>query len=105
MQVFPTTTPSLAIIEAAGELIPEGSTSPVSIFLADGTPASQDVVVQARDFTGLVPIRVKVTPDSGDSVAYDDTIDMSGGNPSTVTVSVNIPVNQPVRIEAWTTNP
>jgi hypothetical protein len=105
MQVFPTTTPSLAIIEAAGEAIPEGSTTPVDIFLADGTPSTQNVVVQARDFTGLVPIRVMVTPDSGDSVAYDDTIDMGGGNPSSVTVAVQIPVNIPVNIEAWTTDP
>jgi len=105
MQVFPTTSPSLAIIGAAGAVIVEGSTTPVEVLLPNGAPSSQDVIVQARDFTGLVPIRVKVIPDSGPSVSYDDTIDMGGGNPSTVTVSVQIPVNVPVFIEAWTTNP
>lgn len=105
MQVFPTTSPALDIIEAAGTTVPEGSTTPVDIFLPDGSPSSQDVVVQARDFTGVVPITVKITPDSGDSVAYDDSIDMSGGNPSTATVSVQIPVNVPVTVHAWTREP
>jgi len=105
MQVFPTTSPSLAIIKAAGVVIAEGSTTPVEVLLPNGASSAQDVIVQARDFTGMVPIRVKVIPDSGPSVAYDDVINMAGGNPSTVTVTVQIPVNVPVFIEAWTTNP
>jgi len=105
MQVFPTTSPSLAIIGAAGAVIPEGSTTPVEVLLPNGASSSQDVIVQARDFTGMVPIRVKVIPDSGPSVAYDGIIDMGDGNPSIVTVTVQIPVNVPVFIEAWTTNP
>lgn len=101
MKAFADVIPRLDIIEVAGNAIAIGS-GPVQYELPPGASTTQDVVVRGLDFTGLVPIRVVVTPDRGDPVAYDASIDMSGGNPSQVTVTVTIPENNPVRINAWT---
>lgn len=102
MIVFPKPLPRLDIIQALGEAIPEGSPDPVLVTLPLNAPASQTVTVQARDFTGLVPIVVVVTPDSGKPATYPAQIDMSKGNPATVAVTVQIPANTAVHVDAWT---
>ena len=101
MKSFPDIQPRLDITQVGSEIIPLGS-GPASIELPFGSPSSQDVTVRGEDFTGLVPIRVVVTPNFGPSTSYDSTIDMTGGNPATVIVPVTIPQNNPVRLKAWT---
>ncbi|MCH7995789.1 MAG: hypothetical protein IIB57_15285 [Planctomycetes bacterium] len=102
MFVFPDVVPRLAIIEAAGEIIPEGQPDPVLVLLPFGSTTSRTVTVQARDFIGIVPINVVLTPESGPPVVYPVDIDMSLGNPAQVIVDVEIPVNTATRIHAWT---
>ena len=105
MAVFPTPTPRLDIIEAAGQAISEGAGSSVSIFLDFGTSPNQTVVVQARDFTGIVPIAVVLVPENGPSTEVQDQIDMSEGNPAQTTVDVVVPLNTRTAIYAWTITP
>jgi len=102
MHVFPTNTSRLDIIEAAGTAISEGTPIPVPVQLPVGSPTNQVVKIQARDFTGIVPITVAVTPDAGPSTRYDTQIDMAGGNVASTDVTVNIPVGTTSRIYAWT---
>ena len=83
MRVFPEPLPRLDILHAAGQDIQEGTTETVSVFLPLNSPTEQMVTVQGRDFTGMVPITVVLTPDSGSAVVADATLDMST-NPATV---------------------
>ena len=101
MVVFPTPVPRLDIIEAAGTEIAEGS-GPVVMTLPFGSSADRTIVVQARDFNSVVPIAVVLTPDNGDSVTYETTIDNETTNPADVTVNVTLPVNVQTKINAWT---
>ena len=59
------------------------------------------MTVQARDFTGLVPIEVVVTPQNGDRTTVSTQIDMAAGNPATVDVLVEIPANPTAFVNAW----
>jgi hypothetical protein len=101
MRVFPEPLPRIDLISVAGTAIPEGTTNAVEIFLPLNSPTAQDVVVQARDFTGMVPIRIALTPDSGPAVVEDATINMTT-NPATVTVNMDFPVNTPTFVQAFT---
>ena len=67
-----------------------------------GSTTSRTVTIQARDFTGIVPINVALTPDSGDPAVYPAQIDMNTGNPARMTVNVQIPVNNLTSINART---
>ncbi len=102
MFVFPQVVPRLNIIQAAGQVIPEGTNSYVQITLPAGSSPNQTVTVQARNFTNNVPIRVVVTPENGPSASFDAVIDVSGGNPASTVVPVVIPVGSITRIYAWT---
>lgn len=103
MFVFPTAPIArLDIIEAAGTAIPEGTGSIVQVDLPAGSSTSRTVRVQGRNFTGIIPITVIVIPENRASTRYDAQIDMSGGNPSTVTVNVVIPDGTVSRIQTWT---
>jgi hypothetical protein len=101
MVAIPDNLGQLDIIEAAGTDIPVGS-GPVSITLPFGSPTSQNVVVQGTDFAGVVDIDVVITPENGTRVVYPAQIDSTGGSPATVTVPVEIPLNTPVIVNAWT---
>jgi hypothetical protein len=70
--------------------------------LPEGSPTNQIVKVQARDFTGLVPITVAVTPDAAPATRYDVEINMAAGNPATTNVNLVIPAGTSCRIYAWT---
>jgi hypothetical protein len=105
MKVFLDPVPRLDITNVAGKPIAEGTSGPVVFVLPFNSPTSQPITVQARDFTGVVLIRVVLTPDSGDPTSYDDVIDMANGNPATVTVNATFPINVAVRIHAWTRTP
>jgi hypothetical protein len=102
MVVFPPVVPRLDLLEVAGQAIPEGNPGPVQIVLPFGSPAAQTVRVQARDFTGLVPIDLVLTPDSGGRLVYPAQIDMNSGNPAQVIVNVEFPINTVTRVGVWT---
>jgi hypothetical protein len=100
MLVQPNPLPQLDIISAAGTAIPEGN-GPVVVNLPNGSPSTQTVTVQGRDFTGLVDIEVVVTPQNGTQTVEMAQIDMGTGNPATVDVAVEIPANTTAIIHAW----
>ena len=102
MMVFPDTIPRLDLIEVAGQTIAEGATAGVSITLPFDADPNRTVVVQAKDFTGTVPIDVVLTPESGNPIKYPAEIDMAIGNPATVTVDVTFPVNTRTHVHVWT---
>lgn len=102
MIVFPAVIPALDIIEVAGNPIPVGTNAPALFELPVGAPTNQTVKIQARDFTGDVPIRVVVTPEHGSAGAFDATILQSSGNPPFASVPVIIPAGSVCQIHAWT---
>ncbi|MBE7559369.1 hypothetical protein HS125_10615 [bacterium] len=104
MASFATPQPRLDIISVAGRAILEGTGEAVSIFMPLGSSASQTITLQARDFVpqGNIPVRIQLTPQDGDPVVYDTTINMSQGNPATRDVEVAIPQNTLTFIHAWT---
>jgi hypothetical protein len=105
MRVFPSPVPRLDILEAASQLIPEGHPSSVDVTLPGGASTNQTVRIQGRNFQGLVPLDVVVTPENGSSVIYHITIDMGTNQVAQTNVSVVIPVNTITRINVWTQSP
>ena len=103
MHVFaPGPIPRLDILEAAGQSIPEGTNAAVRVVLPIGGSTNQNIKIQARNFTGIVPIHVVVTPDNAPSITYTNQINMSTGNPAQLTVNVVIPAGTASTINAWT---
>ena len=101
MVVIPTNPPHLDITQVAGTNIVVGAGAAVSFTLPQESSTNQTVTVQASNFGKLVPIRVVLTPDNGPSASYEANIDNTV-NPASVTVSVVVPVNTQVQINAWT---
>jgi len=99
---FPPNQPRLDLIAAAGTSIAEGPPNSVLVQLPFGSNPAQAIIVQARSFNAKVPIRVVLTPQSGDSIGYDAEIDNTTANPATATVNATFPINQLVRVTAWT---
>ncbi|MSU62108.1 MAG: hypothetical protein EXS31_06890 [Pedosphaera sp.] len=102
MVVFPPNNPRLDILQAAGKAIQEGTGGPVFVELPFGSDTKQTVVVQARNFKAKVLIRVVLTPASGDPISYDAEIDNQAGNPAQIPVTVDLPLNTVVAVNAWT---
>ena len=102
MFVFPPVTPSLDIIEAAGQTIQVGANGKVRVDLPDTASTNQIVKIRAKDFTGVVSINIVVTPENGPSGSFPATIDMSTGNPAIAAVPVIIPAGTVSQICAWT---
>jgi hypothetical protein len=100
MAVFPPVAGRLDIVQAAGQTIAEGS-GPVEILLPFGTSPNQTVTIRARDFSGVVPIEVVLTPSSGEREVVQGQITMST-NPAEATINVTLPVNTRTRVSAWT---
>ena len=101
MIVFPSVIPRLDILQAAGQVILEGTASGVTVTLPVGASPNQTVTLQARDFTNAVSVTVVVTPDTGPSTTYQTVINMTN-NPAQTTVNVVIPDGSTSRITAWT---
>ena len=99
--VFPTTVPTLNVTEAAGNTIPNGS-GPIVFTLPFGSSTNRTIKIQARDFARNVPIRVTLTPDSGDNRTFDAQVDNTTVNPAVVDVPVTVPVNTLVTVHCWT---
>jgi hypothetical protein len=102
MAVFPSNIPRLDIVNVAVQAIPAGTAGLVQVLLPIDVPSNQTIVVQASHFSGIVPIEVVLTPDTGDPLVYPANIDMSAGNPAQVSVPVDIPANVTIRVSAWT---
>ena len=60
------------------------------------------MVLQARDFSDVVPVRVVVTPQNGVPQIIDAEIDMSEANPASIELSIDIPENMPTNVSAFT---
>jgi hypothetical protein len=105
MRVFFGVTPRLDIVEVAGRAIPEGTPMPVQVLLPLDASRNQTITIQGRDFTDIVPVEVVLTPERGDRMVYPTTIDMRNSNPAQTTITVQVPVNIPLRIHAWTRFP
>jgi hypothetical protein len=102
MMVFPANAQALDIIEVAGTAIPVGTNAPVVFELPVNAPTNQLVKIQARNFTGDVPIRVVITPEHGPSGSFDATILQSSGNPPSANVPVIFPPGSVCQVHAWT---
>ena len=86
---------------ARSEVIMRWLALPVVVVLPNNSPETQLVRVQARNFTGMVPIRVSLIPDSGDAVIEDATINMTT-NPAQIDLMMDFPANTAVSVEAFT---
>ena len=102
MVIFPTPISKLSIASAAGTTISENATGQVTVLLPVGSDPNQTIQVRARDFGGVVPIRVRLVPESGDATTFDATIDNTVNNPATTNVPVTLPINTGVRVEVFT---
>jgi len=99
--VFPPTVATLNVIEAAGNAVPLGS-DPVVFTLPFGSSTNRTIRIRAQDFGRNVPIRVTLTPDSGDKRVFDADMDNTTVNPIVVDVPVTVPVNTLVTVHCWT---
>jgi hypothetical protein len=99
---YPHWSSKLSPSNAAGTAVAENASGPVSVILPAGTNPSQTIQVRARDFGSVVPIRVRLVPESGDATTFDATIDNTVNNPATTNVTVTLPINTGVRIEVFT---
>lgn len=102
MFVTPGALPRLDITQAAGQAIAVGTGSTVRVQLPFGSDTNRTVTLQAKDFSADVPIRLTLTPDSGNRIVIDTNIVNTAANPASVTIPVGLPVNTLVTIHAWT---
>ena len=102
MAVFPEIVPRIDIVGIADQDIPFGSQESHIVFLPFGVDPSQTVSLRVTDFTGLVPMSLVLTPETGAPVIYDVTADMTEQNPVDMDVPVEFPINTAVRVYAWT---
>ena len=94
--------PRLDLTHVAGNEVPVGTNAPVFFMLPQGSPTAQTVIVQARDFGTLLPIRVALTPDNAPSAWFDAQIDNRTNNPASVTVPVTVTPNVRTHVAVWT---
>ncbi len=101
MTLQPSPLPRLDLVRAAGvDIAPDAG--PVYLELPFGSPAAQEVEVQARDFRALVPIRVRLVPEAGAAVEYSLELDNRTENPVRGRVTVEVPANVRTAVEVWT---
>lgn len=102
MFVAPGTVPRLDIANAAGQVIPLDTGSPVRVLLPFGSDTNQFITLRAQDFNADVPIRLTLTPDSGPRIVIDTNIVNTANNPATLVIPVGLPANNLTTIHAWT---
>jgi hypothetical protein len=102
MVAIPTNLPALHVVHAAGQAIPEGTPSAVDVLLPTGSSSNQVVTLRGRNFTGLVPCTLRVTPFSGTPISTNVVFN-AGPGPATVetNLTVVIPPNVKCQVEAW----
>ena len=96
------TLPKLELVSVAGKPLPTNSVATGFVLLPNGSSQTQLVVVRARNFGTIVPVRVVVSPDNGTTQYFDSTVDNTGAASSEKTVTVTIPANTPTKVFAWT---
>ncbi len=101
MTLAPPVLPRIDLVRAADQEIAADS-GPIYLELPFGSPANQEIEVQARDFQALVPIRVRLVPEAGAALEYPLLLDNRTENPVRGIVSVNVPPNVRTAIEVWT---
>jgi hypothetical protein len=101
MTLNPAPLPRLDLVRAAGQDIAADS-GPVFLELPFGSPATQEIEVQARDFRAVVPVRVRLVPEAGAATEYALTLDNRSENPVRGTVAVHVPPNVRTAVEVWT---
>lgn len=94
--------PRLELVSVAGQPLPTNSVANGFILLPSGSAGDQPVVIRARNFGTQVPVSVIVAPDNGSTVTVPAVINNTTQNPATTSVTVPIPANTPVKINAWT---
>jgi len=102
MVVFPPNLPEVRITQAAGASIALTQRDPVFILLPAGSPATQTVQVQAKNFNSVVPLVAVVTPEAGERQTFNFDIDNTAGGATTGSVQVQIPAGVSTRIDVWT---
>ncbi len=98
---FPPVVPRLDTIEVAGNAVPVGG-NPATFLLPFGSTPNRTVKVQASDFGRAVPIRITLTPDTGERVTVDAEVDNTAGGSTVIEVPVVVPVNTLVTVHCWT---
>lgn len=101
LSVFPEGLARLAIIEIAGNTIPEGTDLAAAVLLPVGSPATQNVKILGRNFLGTVPIEVAVVPENGDTTYFTGNLVAGADRTGEVTIPVSIPANIPTSVYAW----
>lgn len=98
---FPPVVPRLDTIEVAGNAVPVGG-NPATFILPFGSTPNRTVKIQASDFGRLVPIRITLTPDTGERVTVDAEVDNTAAGSAVLDVPVVMPVNTLVTVHCWT---
>ena len=102
MTIFPSPLPKLEVTSVAGTAIAENATTTAFVTLATGSSPNQTISVRAKDFGGIVPIRVRLVPESGDAIEVDAQIDNTVNNPASVNVPVTLPTNVGINVMVFT---
>ena len=102
MIVFPSPLPKLSVVATAGTNIAENTPSAIIVNLPTGSPATQPIKIRARDFGGIVPVRIRLVPENGEATTFDGTIDNTVSNPAETTVNVTMPLGVAVSVQVYT---
>lgn len=102
MVVFPPNMPEIRIVQAAGKAVPLSQVEPVFVLLPAGSPATQTIQVQLKNFNGVVPLAATVTPESGQKTTYNFEVNNPAGATNSGSVDVQIPAGVSTRVDVWT---
>ena len=102
MIIFPSPLPKLSVVATAGTNIVENSPSAIIVNLPTGSPATQPIKIRARDFGGIVPVRIRLVPENGEATTFDGTIDNTVTNPAETTINVTMPLGVAVNVQVYT---
>jgi hypothetical protein len=102
MVVTPPNLPLLRIVEAANQPVAPDRNDPVFVLLPPGAPAAQTVRVAVTNFNDSVPLRCILTPETGEKLTYDFTVDNSAGGSTEGSVQVQVPSGVTTRVDVWT---
>ncbi len=101
MVVFPPNMPELKITQVAGKTI-TSTTDPVYMILPPGSPSTQSVQVQVKNFGTIVPLVAVATPEAGEAVKYEFQVDNTAGGTANGSVQIQLPASVLTRVDVWT---
>lgn len=102
MYVVPSNSPSLRILQAAGQTIASNVGNEVNIALPPGASTNQVLTVRATGFTQNVPITIDVVPESGRSHRLLGEIPIPSGITGVKDFEIYIPPDSFCNIKVWT---